>query len=1642
MLKMINRIANKCLAITLYLCLFFTIVAKAQFGNEWIKPMQKYVKIKISAQGLFSINFNQISQAGLTANTIDPKKFQLFNKGVQVALIVSGNQTTFGSNDIITFYGEPNNASLDKTLYRIQSDLPNTDVSLFEDANYYFLTYSETENGLRYQNQNISSVGLTPEPYLIYNSRLNFASKYYPGKFILSSMSLSEYIAGEGFLGESYARGQSVNFTLNTPGFAQNTNLVPTTSFYVAGRSDSQLTNNNKGNHHFKLTVNNTAISDTVFRGYNVIRNQKKIALGDLQSTTTAIFSSVDDLANATNFTDFQAPAYVEITYPRVLNLSGVNALNFSLNTTQTNAYLKFTNSNVPNAIILDNTTKTYYSEVLNNGNSDFVINAKPNINYYLSSLNNTNPVVLETVSFKNFKPNDFKPYLIVSNKLFSAGADAYKAYNESRNLPTLIAYVDDLYNEFYYGFHHPLAIKNFINFGLNANVTAKPVYLFLLGNGTEYPKNDLTNDFVPTMGFPPSDNMLTSGLNGSNFEPGLLTGRLPVTNNIDINNYLDKVKAYNTLPDSLWRKNFIHVSGGSNQNENDSWAGYQTSFFTYAKELSFGGKISVIKKNVSAPITENKTERIIKETNQGIGLLSYFGHGATTSTEISFGEAKNYNNKNRTPFYVVNGCNTANVFSTSNSLSEQFLLQKDLGGLAWIGTTSLGVASYLFNVTNIFYKNWFQEYYGEPITKGIQKGLRQYQLNGDDLNLAHVRQYIFIGDPTLKFYAPAKADLETKNAFLFPTIQNQNASLNSLSLRLKIENPGKAVADSVVVKITRTLADNTVIQIPNYKIKPIYNTDTITIELSNQDIIAAGNNKITVILDPQNKIPELNENNNQASIDVFLPGNGVNLLYPINNGIVGTNTVSLEAQPDNLYTKNAEYVFEIDTLISFNSQLFKSSGIINAGLLPKWHPPINLEAGKVYYWRARLNLDVNKGGAWSNASFTFLPNVLDGCSFSHKSQLENLILENMNFNENTGKFSFQDNLYLTNIQTRGDDLSNISERRIRVNPYNQVAFKPEFNGISLVSLSNTIFGKILSYPSPYNFTLGPNLINGFSGQYFWDITDPVQVDSLERYINQIPKGYYVMGLNGYNAAINQLPSSVKNQLSTLGLLKYNLINAGEPYIFFGQKGSSVGSALEITADYNSSTPPRSQLISQSKTFNYKLTNGNIITEKIGPAKKWETAEFYFSKMNSDSITYSIIGVAPNGKETTIINQVTSNKVDISNVNVINYPYLKIKTHITNNPENDAPNLKHLRIIYQPVTELTFNPEIKDIFKDVTVQEGDSIKWEIGVTNLSRYESEPININQTTFKADKSTITKALIPIPKLLPKASFSLKLADATKGLGGKNNLKLQFQTQNHFDLYRYNNVLTKDYNVIKDLKEPLVNVVFDGKTIINGEIVSPQPVINITTIDENKFLLLGDTALVEVYLKKQDETKYKRLSYINNELKVKPTTNSNLNKSTIEYITKNPFEDGIYTLKVRSKDASGNYNTANDYTIDFECINKSEITNLYPYPNPFTTNMRFVFTLTGMKIPDDIKITIFTATGKVVREVFKNELGNIRSGNNISDFAWDGTDQFGDRLANGVYFYKVSIKNYDDAQIGRRVTKGDNMFKKNIGKIYLLK
>jgi flagellar hook assembly protein FlgD len=251
-------------------------------------------------------------------------------------------------------------------------------------------------------------------------------------------------------------------------------------------------------------------------------------------------------------------------------------------------------------------------------------------------------------------------------------------------------------------------------------------------------------------------------------------------------------------------------------------------------------------------------------------------------------------------------------------------------------------------------------------------------------------------------------------------------------------------------------------------------------------------------------------------------------------------------------------------------------------------------------------------------------------------------------------------------------------------------------------------------------------------------------------------------------------------------------------------------------------------------------------------------------------------------------------------------------------------------------------------------------------------------------------------------------------------------------------FNNIARLAFKVNRDVTNPLLDVTFDGVRILNRDLVSAKPHIHVSLKDENKFLALNDTSAFQVHLKYPGQTGIKPV-YFANDLQFTPASLPN-NSCKIDY-TPVLMNDGLYELTVQGKDRSANRSGSTEYKVQFEVKNKATVTQVMNYPNPFSTSTRFVFTLSGSEIPDVFTIQIMTVSGKVVREITKEELGNIRIGRNITEYAWDGKDDFGDKLGNGVYLYKV-ITRLNNKDIERFNTDADKYFVKEFGKMVIMR
>ena len=79
-----------------------------------------------------------------------------------------------------------------------------------------------------------------------------------------------------------------------------------------------------------------------------------------------------------------------------------------------------------------------------------------------------------------------------------------------------------------------------------------------------------------------------------------------------------------------------------------------------------------------------------------------------------------------------------------------------------------------------------------------------------------------------------------------------------------------------------------------------------------------------------------------------------------------------------------------------------------------------------------------------------------------------------------------------------------------------------------------------------------------------------------------------------------------------------------------------------------------------------------------------------------------------------------------------------------------------------------------------------------------------------------------------------------------------------------------------------------------------------------------------------------------------------------------------------------------------------------DVYNYPNPFARETYFTFKLT--QIPDDLKIRIFTVTGRLIKEIDKKAYELNYDFNRIH---WDGRDQNGELVPPGIYIMRLVLE-----------------------------
>jgi len=1669
------------------------------FNNEWIDYSKAYYKFKVGASGVYRIPQATLAAVGLGG--VPAEQFQLFRNGQEVPMFVTNGTGVMGGGDYIEFWGQINDGAPDRQLYRNPAYQQTTHWSLETDTAVYFLTVNPTGSTFHSVNtaNNVAGSPLSPEPYFLYTTGTYFKNQINPG----FAQVVGEYIYSSSYdIGEFWATG---NILPGNPVTATASGLNVyaggpdgTILFGMAGAADNPRT--------VSVSVNGTQVADTTMNSFNTVLTTRPVPLSMISGGTAAV-----SFANNGATGDRMVASFFELTYPRTFNFGGAANFPFQLPARPSGYLLNITGvaGSAATPVLYDLTNGLQYTGVVSGGTVSFALNgSSANMNLVLV---NEDPTLVRNVStltpkiFLNLVNSANQGnYIIISNPLLYTGSSGnnpvvdYKNYRSSLaggGFGAQVYDINELVDQFAFGIKkHPLSIQNFLRYA-RAKFAAKPQYVLLIGHGMTYdfyyqasevnhdPVADQLN-MVPTFGAPASDNMLSAD-NGAGSTPVTPIGRLSVINGTEVETYLSKLKEYeqtqatapNTIAGRLWMKNFVHLTGVSEPYLGTILCNYMNYYGSIISDTLSGATVSTFCDGNASQVSQVPGNVISGIFSQGMSVLTYFGHSSNAELGYNLNDPYDYNNQGKYPVFLINGCdagdfyvyNPARLQGPTVTISEDYVLAKERGAIAFVASTNFGIVNYLNILLSGQYALMAQSDYGKPL--GIlEKDALQGLVNavpGDFFARLHAEQMTLHGDPYVKLnQGPTDYDIESSQVVINPGFVSVNS--NVFSVNAKIYNLGKAVSDSVMVTVQRTYPDGSKTILLSKKIRGIRYVDSVQLTVP---IIATrdkGDNKITISVNPDQHTPEVTYANNTVTVDVFVYQDGATPIYPANYSIINTPTSKLSASTANPLVPSQQYVMELDTTANFNSPLKIDKFLTSPGGLLEFDPGVSFMDSVVYYWRVSPVPAAGGQYTWAMSSFVYIDPARSGPGFNQSHYFQHQGSTGNGISINTARNWVFNPVYHDVYQRNAVfPIAGQYDIDFSVTVDGQQNIQSACLGYSLIF---NVFDPVTFHPWKNVDANGNNLYLSGSASancaatrnynFEFSFRDTASRHKMVRFMDSIPNGFWVTVKNvpSDNASLNQYAAdwhadtallghgnSLYDRLYNAGLTQIDSFDVPRVFLFIYKKNDPSFVPQQKWSKNDSDA------ITLESSCQAPAYSGSVASPVIGPVRQWSTVHWRGADPTSpvtDTVGMQVVGIDTLGNSQTLYNLARGvQDLDISSVDAKRFPYLKLQMSTYDSVHGIPYQLRYWRINYSPSPEGAIAPNILLKAADTVVQ-GQPLEVAVAFKNVS-----PINFDSLKLKlylTDKSNVQHSFA-LPRRKPLVSGDTVTLDYlinTKGLVGANTLYVGFNPDNDQpEQYLFNNFMYKTVYVKSDTRSSTLDVTFDNVHILNEDIVSARPHIQIRLKSLSQYLLLTDTSLVSVKVQYPDGSVHP-YSFNNDTLRFTPATAANNNTALVDFTPAflhqyNPAGDE-YTLIVTGKDALGDPAGATGYRVSFKVISKPMISNMLNYPNPFTTSTAFVFTITGVVVPQNIKIQIMTITGKVVREITKEELGPLHIGRNITEFKWNGTDMYGQRLANGVYLYHV-VTNLDGHSLDKYKSAGDNtdkFFNNGYGKMYLMK
>lgn len=333
---------------------------------------------------------------------------------------------------------------------------------------------------------------------------------------------------------------------------------------------------------------------------------------------------------------------------------------------------------------------------------------------------------------------------VIVTHRNFRQAIEPLANLRRTQGLVVAVIDVEDIYDEYSYGTHTPVAIKSFL-MSAAANWSRKPKYLLLVGDSSWDPRNYLNegdNDFVPTKLIDTtfletaSDDWLVdfTGLG----MPDMAIGRLPARTVADADLMVAKIMSYEQERElNVPLRNALLVADN----------GFEPQSAQIGTLVPAGIGLETI--NRSEGSDDLTRAQIVAALNQGPMIVNYYGHGSvgvwTGAGLFDSNLAGSLTNTNRLSLYVMMTClNGYGHDVYVDSLAESALKARNGGAVAVWASSGFTETQSQFALDEEFYRQLFSN---QTVRLGDAIRNAKAVTSNSDVR----RTWVLFGDPAMR---------------------------------------------------------------------------------------------------------------------------------------------------------------------------------------------------------------------------------------------------------------------------------------------------------------------------------------------------------------------------------------------------------------------------------------------------------------------------------------------------------------------------------------------------------------------------------------------------------------------------------------------------------------------------------------------------------------------------------------------------------------------------------------------------------------------------------------------------------------------------------------------------------------------------